>query len=952
MAQSTLSAVQGSGRGTNFGQAIAGIGDVNLDGYDDFVVGIPEYDKGGVNRGAIRVISGKTGAELYTRAGAAAGDEHGYSVAAHADKDGDGIPDFLVGAPNASNGGVQGGRAFICSGVDGSSLVTFNGATSGDRLGWSVATGGSPFLGTRRVVIGAPYEDHGQNAVGSVYLYTEVGALLHEFTGSQANEHFGWSVSGARDCDGDFTPDLVVGSPHYDTGATDAGRMIVYSGSSPYSAIQAANGSGANYELGYSVSLISDINSDGNADIVAGAPGFSSDTGAAYLYLGTSGVIAQIKVGNSAGDRFGTAVLAITDKNGDGKSDYLAGAPWDITGGVNGSVVLYSGANGAVLATFNGSASLGSGAHYGAALGQADLDNDNKSDILIGAPGATVGGILDAGFVSSFNGATLGLGFGFSGAVDGNRLGSSAAGIGDINNDNIPDYVAGAPNEDYNINIFGNTVWFDNAGSVRCYSGSNNSVLWTSRGSGAGDNYGFSVARIADINNDGVDDLAVGATQDDTAAGLGYVNILSGASGALLWHVTGSGSDSRFGFSAADAGDINSDGVHDIAIAVPNYNSSLGRISIVSGATGAQIITKSGTVAGEAFGNSIACVGDYTGDGKPELIIGAPLNSSAAGRVYGWNPAFNFTFFTDTGVAGDFLGWRVAALGDVTDDGKIDFIATAPFATSNGHSQAGSVRAYASGPPVTPLWTLNGVSTADQTGLYFTNIGDITGDGRDDFAAAGSQQFNATTAGPGRVLVGDGYLGSKLYQIEGDSSFDMFGWGLGAAGDINNDGTPDLIAGSAFSDPGCDESGKFKIISMWPRGVTRYGTSTPGCAGPQKLKMAGAASLGDWFYFGCDNVEPGSLGVALITDSQDIAGNDIFNIGVTLYVDFIFATEVFALDTYGTPTGHSVSGALVPNNALLVGNDYYLQQLNYWTTCAVGPMNLSGTDALKIVIQS
>lgn len=953
-AQSTLTTTKGSGHGTNYGHAISSIGDINLDGYVDFAVGTPEYDSfSAVDIGCVRVISGLSGLELYQKSGSGAGAFFGYAISAQGDINGDGVSDYLVGSPYATYNSIQGGRAHLCSGVDGAFLLNFNGLGAGDRFGWSVAYGGATFLGTRRLVIGAPYEDHGVTSAGSAYLYYETGTLIREYTGSQSGEHFGYSVASARDCNSDFTPDVLVGAPHYDTGSANAGRVIVYSGASPYPAINTVSGAGAEYELGYSVSLISDINNDGDADFIAGAPGYSSDRGASYLYLGGTGSLSQVKVGGSTGSRFGSAVLAISDKNNDGEADYAVGAPEDTTGGVRGSVAVYSGASGALIKTLHGESSLGSDAQFGCALTQLDITNDSKNELFIGARGVSKNGIGDAGMVRCYDGVTLSLLNTYHGGELGNRLGMAATGLGDVNADQIPDYVVSAPFEDTAVLFFGATVWIEDTGAVRCYSGADHSVLWTIRGGGAGDHYGFSLARIKDITNDGIDDIAVGAPQMGLSIGGGYVHVLSGATGAQIWSAVASAADARFGYSVADAGDVNNNGVTDIVIGVPLYNGNDGRVVVLSGSSGSVLDSHAGTTPDEQFGISVAGIGDYSGDGKAELLVGASTNNAggtAAGRIYGVNLATNTFFFTYNGAAGETFGYRVAAIGDVTDDGKIDFVASSNGASSPGKQYNGYIRAFASD-TMSVLWTTYGNSTADRLGETLICLGDITGDGRAEVAAGGSQFFNTNYSGPGVIDVMDGLLGTKLYHLLGSAPGDGFGYGVGAAGDVNQDGTPDLIAGSSTASDPVDGAGMFKLISMWPNGVTRYGTSTPGCNGPQSLKMGGAATIGDWFYFGSNNVEPNSLGAALVTDSQDLAGSDLFGLGITLYVDFLLATEFFSIDTFGTPDGFSASGAFVPNTPGLVGQDYYLQQVNYWTQCSLPPLNLSATDAIKIIIQ-
>lgn len=952
LAQQTVNTVQGSAHGAFAGYSVAGVGDINLDGSEDFCVGIPFYDSGGVNRGQIKIISGATGTTLRTISGSSAGDEFGYSVSAVGDTNGDGVPEVLAGAPYASPSGSSSGLVRLINGATGATLLTVNGASAGDRFGFSVAYGGAAFLGPRRFVVGAPYRNNGGTDRGSAYSYLEDGTLIHEFTGTQDSEHFGWSVSGGMDASGDLTPDIVVGSPDYDDNGSDTGRAKLLNGST-FATIQTVPGAGPGHEFGYSVSLIGDQTGDSRADFIVGAPGFVSDQGAAYVHASSSGAILATKLGAAIGDRFGTVVIGAEDMNSDGRHDYLVGAPSATTGGAVGTITLYSGTTGSVLKLFNGPSSIGSDSGFGRAIAVADVNNSGRNDVIAGAYSATVNSVNDVGRVYVYSGSGYGQLLTFDGIAYGSGLGTSVTGLGDVNGDGKSDYVIGSPDYDRPTFLFPATIYSDRAGFARCYSGATGATLWTVYGA-EGDNLGYSVARIKDINGDSVDDLAVGAPQTDVGStGLGYVKILSGVNGATLFTINGSGLDDEFGAAVADAGDVNGNGVTDIIVGVPGFDSDRGRAVFVSGSSGAILNSFNGLVAGERFGSAVDGLGDITGDGRSDLLVGAPSNDTVAtnaGRVYGINQTGNVVLFTLSGInANDEFGASVAALSDYTSDGKREFAVGSPGADYPGLTNCGFVRTYFSS-PVLEYWTYYGAANNEGLGARTVNLGDTTGDGWADLASSGSE-LTIIGSGAGIVRILSGYGGFDCYILDGTTPVDFFGGALGAAGDVDGDTIPDIVVGAPFADGAAESTGEATVISLSPIGITRYGSSTAGCNGTHMLKANGAARPGHYLLMASNKTEPYQLGATFITDVPDYVGNDVFGIGVNLYLDLVLATEFLSLDAYGLYNGSNFSAAVVPVNPLLTGKHYYAQTINAWTTCSLPPLNLSATDALDIVIQ-
>ncbi len=219
-----------------FGHSVAYAGDVNGDGTPDFIIGAPEADPGGLDRaGCAYVYSGANGTLLYQKNGTSIFDRFGSSVAYAGDVDGDGRDDFIIGARFADPGGLTGaGSAYVYSGATGILLHNKNGAASGDALGFSVASAGDVNNdGKADFIVGAFGADPGGlGSAGSAYVYSgAMGALLYQKDGATVGDQLGFSVASAGEVDGDGRPDFIISARLADSGMPfSAGSAYVYSG--------------------------------------------------------------------------------------------------------------------------------------------------------------------------------------------------------------------------------------------------------------------------------------------------------------------------------------------------------------------------------------------------------------------------------------------------------------------------------------------------------------------------------------------------------------------------------------------------------------------------------------------------------------------------------------------------------------------------------------------------
>jgi len=320
----------------HFGEEIAAAGDVDNDGVPDLIVGAWNNAAGGSSAGRAYVYSGASAPALYTITGSMPGDTLGDSVAGAGDINNDGFDDLIIGIPTSDTGASNTGSVMIISGIDGSTLYTKHGQNENDRLGVCVAgIGDVDADGFDDFAAGAHLFDDGGPIAdnrGQIRVYSgQTGGQIYSLTGEGAGDNFGWAVNAAGDVNADGIPDIVVGAPLNDALGSNTGRVYIYSG--PDGALlHTFTGERASDKLGLTVAPAGDIDADGHADVLTGAwwhdegDDSSDNRGRAYAFSGRTGVPLFTITGEARRDHLGRPVAGAVDINGDGTPDMLIGA--------------------------------------------------------------------------------------------------------------------------------------------------------------------------------------------------------------------------------------------------------------------------------------------------------------------------------------------------------------------------------------------------------------------------------------------------------------------------------------------------------------------------------------------------------------------------------------------------------------------------------------------------
>jgi hypothetical protein len=791
---------------SGFGSSAARVGDLDGDGVEDVVVGASVQ----LGRGAVYVLflredgTVKAFQEVSDQVGAPDTfalddfDYFGSSVASLGDVDGDGVADVLVGTPGDSDGQYQAGAAYV---------LFLNGPAS-------------EAPGTARAM------QKISNTEG-----TPGGFFLDD------NTSFGTGAAGVGDLDGDGVPDAVVGASRddgTDFGSTRGAVYVLFLRADgtvrAFRKLSQGLGLPPSFTLaddaffGSSVASVGDFDGDGVTDLAVGAMWDDDVYGAVYLLAlrpdGTARVVQKIShdegtpegLDTGFGNLFGSSVTALGDLDGDGVSELLVGAQQDDDAVTDrGAVyVLFLRADGTVRGTRKLDAAgglvpglaLDNDDRFGSGLAfLGDLDGDGLPEALVGAPGDDDGhNNAGAAYVLSLR-----------------PDGSAAA------SQKISDFAGGLPTS--GALVFGN-----------------------------GADFGSSLARVGDLDGDGLPELAVGAPDETFARGLVYLLFLD-ADGRLRTHrALGEGHGTpdafaldpqdHFGTSVAALGDLDGDGVSELLVGAQqddDAGTDRGAVYVLflraDGTARAvqKISDAEGTPDGfelddfDYFGSSVAGAGDLDGDGVPDAVVGARLDDDGGGFTNATTGAAYVLFLRADGTA--------RAVQKISD--------------TEGTPEAFNLDAF------------------EAFGTSLDTFGDLDGDGIPDLVVG------ANGAAYLLFLRGDGTVRAFTRIAEGEASVpesfaldsgNAFGSAVAVLGDLDGDTVPDLLVGDENDDDGSFNRGAAYVMYLLPNGYVKdvrkasqtEGTPDGFAIGSSARFGRAAAGLGDLDGDGVPDVAVGA----------------------------------------------------------------------------------------------
>ncbi len=386
------------------------------------------------------------------------------------------------------------------------------------------------------------------------------------------------------------------------------------------------------------------------------------------------------------------------------------------------------------------------------------------------------GGSIDTGQVNLYFGSTDGLSsttaWSITGSNQHDRLGRGISSAGDVNGDGYDDVLVGVPSySQASPSRPGRVFLFYGSSSV--LAGTPDVIL---EGVHNADTFGTSVAQAGDVNGDGYDDIIVGSvTYDNTETDEGRLYLYYGSASGLVttpvWTYESDQANAWLGRMVSTAGDVNGDGYADIIANAPRYDNGQtdeGIVWVFYGSASGPSSTPDWSVEsnqtngqlGEDTGLNTA--GDVNGDGYDDVLIGRynysngeaseGLVSLYYGSASGLSTTADWVYESNQATA--TLGWAVGPAGDVNRDGYADFLVGADEYNTlvNNGGRAFLFYGHISGPASTPDWAVSGAQANSSMGQVVASAGDVNGDGTTDILI-GQQFYTGLAFAGGRAIV-------------------------------------------------------------------------------------------------------------------------------------------------------------------------------------------------------